>query len=129
MGKEFQINDELDKANWLYNVVNKPQAGTYVRMRCEISGGSTSAGWWKKFPYKNMFALMCYDIYWGLDWPNQDNDGITDRLFDSSFKFFNKYAGQKDPGKSTNAMCALKDGLDAVRWCKISCQHLWNCFP
>jgi hypothetical protein len=113
LGKAFQLNDELDKAAWLYNMVNKPQGGTYVRMRCEISGGSTSAVWWKKFPYKNMFAVMCYGISWGLDWPNQDNNGITDPLFDSSFRFFNKYAGQKDPTKSTNAMCALKDGLDA----------------
>jgi len=113
LGKAFQLNDELDKADWLYNIVNKPQAGSYVRMRCEISGGSTDAGWWKKFPYKNMFAVMCYDISWGLDWPNQENNGIMDPLFDSSFKFFNKYAGQKNPGKSTNAVCALKDALDA----------------
>jgi hypothetical protein len=34
-------------------------------------------------------------------------------LFDSAFSFFNKYAGQKDPAKSTNAMCALKDAIDA----------------
>jgi len=113
LGKAFQLNDELDKASWLYDIANKPQAGSYVRMRCEISGGSTLAAWWKKFPYKNMFAVMCYGICWGLDWPNQDNNGIMDPLFDSSFKFFNKYAGQKDPAKSTNAMCALKDGLDA----------------
>ena len=33
--------------------------------------------------------------------------------YDSAFHFFNKYAGQKVPGLATNAMCALKDVLDA----------------
>jgi hypothetical protein len=113
LGKAFQLNDELDKTSWLYNLVNQPQAGNYIRMRCEIAGGSTDAGWWKKFPYKNMFGVMCYGIYWGLDWPNQDNSGITDPLFDQAFNFFNKYAGQKNPVKSTNALCVLKDALDA----------------
>ncbi len=113
LGKAFQLNDELDKASWLYDLVNKPRAGDYIRMRCEIIGGNTSSGWWKEFPYKNMFAVMCYDIYWGLDWPNESGKEITDPSFDSAFSFFNKYAGQKNPAKSTNAMCALKDGLDA----------------
>jgi len=113
IGKAFQLNDELDKSLWLYDLVNKPQNGDYIRMQCEIPGSSTSSGWWKKFPYRNMFGVMCYAIYWGLDWPNQDDDGIIDPLLDSVFNFFNKYAGQKDPAKSTNAMCALKDVLDA----------------
>jgi hypothetical protein len=113
LGKAYQLNDELDKSAWLYNILNVPQQGSYVRARSEISGGSLDSRWWNMAPYKNMFALMCYGVYWGLDWPNQGADQLTDKLFDSAFNFFNKYAGQKNPAKSTNAMCALKDALDA----------------
>ena len=57
---------------------------------------------------------MCYNTYWGLDFPNQTDDVINNSKFDSSFRFFNKYAGQKVPGLATSAMCALKDVLDAA---------------
>ena len=42
-----------------------------------------------------MFTLMCYGIYWGLDWSNQDNNFIPDHAFDSAFGIYNRYAGQK----------------------------------
>ena len=42
-----------------------------------------------------MFTLMCYGIYWGLDWSNQDNNFILDHAFDSAFGIYNRYAGQK----------------------------------
>src|SRR6266487_2744341 len=113
LGKGYQLNDEVAKAAWLFNILNTPQNGNYVRARSEIIGGGVSAGWWLKSPYKNMFAMFCYDIYWGLDWSNQGNGQIIDPLFDSAFSFYTKYAGKKDPAKSTNAMCALRDGLDA----------------
>ena len=113
LGKGYQLNDEVSKANWLYPIINSPQSGNYIRARSEIIGNGISSGWWFKCPYKNMFALLCYDIYWGLDWSNQGFDQLNDPLFDSAFGFFNKYAGQKDPAKATNAMCALRDGLDA----------------
>ncbi len=113
IGKGYQLNDEKNKSNWLYDILNKPSNGSYIRARSELSGNNLDAGWWKEASSKSMFALMCYDIYWGLDWSNQGGSQLTDDLYDSTFRFFNKYAGQKDPTKSTNAMCALKDGLDA----------------
>ncbi|HXL58079.1 MAG TPA: T9SS type A sorting domain-containing protein, partial [Chitinophagaceae bacterium] len=114
LGKGYQLNDELTKSGWLYNLMNSPQSGTYVRTRCELVGNGITSGWWAKAPYKNMFALMCYGIQWGLDWSNQPNAQLDDPSFDSSFNFYNKYAGQKDPAKSTSAMCALKDVIDAA---------------
>lgn len=113
LGKAYQLNDELDKSSWLYDILNQPQSGSLVRARSEITGDNLNSGWWKESPYKNMFAVMCYAAYWGLDWPNQGGDQLVDHGFDSAFNFFNKYAGQKVAGKATNAMCALKDGLDA----------------
>src|SRR3954470_3527482 len=114
LGKGYQLNDEVTKASWLYPLLNSPQSGNYVRARSEIIGNGITSGWWTKCPYKNMFALMCYGIYWGLDWSNEGAVQINDPLFDSSFSFYNKYAGQKDPSKSSKAMCALRDGLDAA---------------
>lgn len=113
LGKGYQLNDEVTKAQWLYNILNKPQNGHYMRARSEIIGSASVSGWWTKNPYKNMFAMLCYDIYWGLDWSNQGADQINEPLFKQAFNFYNKYAGQKDPSKSSNAMCALRDGLDA----------------
>jgi hypothetical protein len=99
---------------WLYNIMNTRQfTGKFTRTRCEIVGPQIVAGWWNKCPYKNMFALMCYGIHWGLDWTNQGVTQLKDPLFDSAFNFFNKYAGQKDPVQATNAVCALKDVIDA----------------
>ncbi len=115
LGKGYQLNDEVTKASWLYSIINNSQNGHYVRSRSEDIGSTSgiTSGWWAECPYKNMFALMCYDIFWGLDWSNQGVNQIKDPLYDSAFGFYNKYAGQKIPSKSTNALCAFKDGLDA----------------
>ena len=93
--------------------MNKPFNGQYVQARCEGNGSQLSAGWWTKNQYKEMFAIMCYCIYWGLDWPNEKAEFLQNSKFDSAFSFFNKYAGQKVAGTATNALCALKDALDA----------------
>lgn len=113
LGKGFQLNDEKDKHSWLYDILNLPQGGNYVRARSELLNSNVSPGWWKKMPYKNMFTTMCYAIHWGVDWSNQGGTQLGNLLYDSAFNFFNKYTGQKDPAKSTNAMCFLKDVLDA----------------
>lgn len=113
LGKGFQLNDENDKAEWLYPLLNKEFNGQYIRARSEITGGATTAGWWNRAPAKNMFALLCYDIYWGLDWSNQGYEQIADKTFDSAYGFYNRYAGEKEAAKSIYAMCALRDGLDA----------------
>ncbi|CAN5233648.1 hypothetical protein BH11BAC6_BH11BAC6_15570 [soil metagenome] len=115
LGKGYQLNDEKDKYAWLYDMINKPQSnGDYIRSRSEMIGGNLQSGWWKKVPYQNMFTVMCYDIFWGLDWNNQASAQIDDVLNDPAFEFFNKYAGQKKASQATNAMCALKDALDAA---------------
>ncbi len=114
LGKSYQLTDELDKSMWLYDVLNKQRAnGDYVRARCEIGGDGLSSGYWNVCKYKNVFAVLANCIYWGLDWSNQNYDMIDDPLYDPAFFYFNRYAGQKNPVTSTNAMCALKDALDA----------------
>lgn len=113
LGKGYQLNDEKSKSDWLYSLLNTPQNGSYVRARCEITGDNLTYNWWLNAKYKNMFALLSNCIYWGVDWSNQTGEHITDANFNEAFNFFNKYAGQKNPATATNAMCALRDGLDA----------------
>lgn len=113
MGKGFQLNMESDKYGWLYDIMNKPWGDSYIKSRSEIWGDQLNAGWWTKNQYKSMFALMCYCISWGMDWPNETTELLQNPKHDSAFHFFNKYAGQKAPALATNAMCALKDALDA----------------
>ncbi len=113
LGKEYQANYEMDKAAWLLDVLNKKQSGEYVRGRSELSADNLSQGWWKTNTPRNMFSLMSYMVYWGMDWSNQLPEMVKNPLYTDAFDFFNKYTGQKDTVESTNAMCALRDGLDA----------------
>ncbi|WP_158638351.1 T9SS type A sorting domain-containing protein [Panacibacter ginsenosidivorans] len=114
IGKGFQLNDEVYKSGWLYNLLNYPQNGDYIRSRSELQFNPDESGWWSEYKYKNMFALITYDIFWGLDWSNQAPGQIFDQQYDYAFNFYNKYAGQKKPSTATNAMCALRDGLNAA---------------
>lgn len=113
MNKGYQLNLEADKYQWLYDMMNKPCSGGYMKSRSEIIGDQLNAGWWTKSPYKNMFQVICYNIFWGLDWPNETADIIKNPMYDSALHFFNKYAGQKVAPLATNALCVLKDALDA----------------
>lgn len=113
IGKGYQLNDEKSKASWLLNMLNVPKNGQFVRARSEISFQVINTPWWKISEQKSLFATLCYGIFWGLDWSNQGGIQIKNQYNDTVFNFFNKYAGQKDPGTSSHAMCALKDVLDA----------------
>ena len=114
LGKGYQLNYETDKAAWLYGLLNNPNNSQMMRARSEFLGSMLSAKWWLSQPYKNMFAIMAYGIHWGLDWNNQNIDKIQDHNYDPSFTLFNKYAGYKDAATSSNAMCMLKDVIDAA---------------
>lgn len=114
LGKAYQLNDELDKSYWLLDFLNTPRNGDYIRARSEIGGDGLTSGWWNACKYKNVFAVLANCIFWGVDWSNQNYDMIDDPYFDPAYFFFNRYAGQKNPATSTNAMCALRDGLDAA---------------
>lgn len=114
LGKAYQLNDELDKSMWLLDFLNVPRNGEYIRARSEIGGDGLTSGWWNACVYKNVFAVLANCIFWGVDWSNQNYDMIDDPNLDPAYFFFNRYAGQKDPATSTNAMCFLKDALDAA---------------
>lgn len=87
IGKGFQLNDEVSKSNWLYNLLNYPQNGEYIRSRSELQFNPDEIGWWRENKYRNMFALMAYDIFWGLDWSNQAPAQLFDEKYDQAFDF------------------------------------------
>lgn len=113
LGKAYQLNDEKSKSAWLLPVLNEKQSGDYIRARCEMSGQVTLSGWWKSSEPKNNFAVFCSGLHWGLDISNQTPSQIQNHNNDTAYRFFNKYAGLKDPSQSLYAVCALKDVLDA----------------
>jgi len=113
LGKGFQLNDEKTKYSWMYPLLNNPQNGAYVRARSELQVNPEATGWWKEYKYRNMFSLMAYCIFWGLDWSSQSTGQIIDKHYDEALAFYNKYAGQKNAATATTAMCTLRDGLDA----------------
>lgn len=114
LGKGFQLNDEVAKSKWLYDLLNKPQNGEYIRSRSEVQFNPEDNGWWRQYKYRNMFALMTYCVFWGLDWTNQAPNQLFDKQYDLAFDYYNRYSGQKQPALATNAMCALRDGLNAA---------------
>lgn len=114
IGKCYQLNDEKTKATWLFDIINKPHSGGYTRARSEFAGSGSNSGWWKYKPERNLYAVFCYCIRWGLDWSNMTPEIIRDNTYDSALTFFNKYAGEKDPATGTDAICAFKDALDAA---------------
>jgi hypothetical protein len=108
------MNNERDKASWLFPILNQPGFdGNIMRARSELIGGATESGWWNAAPYKNMFTVMCYAIHWGLDWSNQGFNNISDKNYDPAFELYNKYAGFKNPATASRGMCMLKDAIDA----------------
>ncbi|CAN5429581.1 hypothetical protein BH10BAC2_BH10BAC2_48490 [soil metagenome] len=113
LSKGYQLNYETDKAAWLYEILNTPLNGALMRSRSEQIGSFIDSPWWLTAPYKNMFTVMSYAVFWGLDWSNQNVERIQDKNYDPAFTFYNKYAGHKDPALSNNAMCMLKDAIDA----------------
>lgn len=115
IGKGYQLNDEKTKSLWLYNVLNtKQSSGDFVRARSEFSGQVSQTPWWRSSEPKNTFAVFCSEISWGVDFSNQPPAQIKNSNNDTAYRFFNKYAGAKDPSQSLYAMSALKDVLDAA---------------
>lgn len=113
IGKGYQLNDEKSKSGWLMNVLNEKQNGEFVRARSEISGQVSQTPWWKSSEPKNNFALFCSEIHWGVDISNQTPTQVQNHNNDTAYRFFNKYAGEKDATQSLYAVSALKDVLDA----------------
>jgi len=58
--------------------------------------------------WSGLFATHCRLGIWNI--PHR---ALKDKANFATFRFFNNYAGQTDPGTTPAAFCALRDGLDA----------------
>lgn len=119
LGKVYQMNDEKDRYKWLGPYLNErqPQDTGYIRARSDMSLNNEQpgsvAGWFSAHPAKNLLALFAYMIHWGMDWSDQAWRIIINPDYAPALRFFKRYAGEKDTAQAMNAMCYLRDGLDA----------------
>lgn len=112
-GHIYQANYETNDRDSLNNIINVPvgNCAARVRARDEQDNHYHSAAFFKHQKWWYMSTAQSA-LQIGLDlWFIQSDIQVNN--FDSAFKFFAKYAGQKDPSCSPAAYCALRDGLDA----------------
>jgi hypothetical protein len=69
--------------------------------------------WFQQNPQQNLYWTALGALQNGLDIWNLPEFVIEDQQWRESLDIFNRYAGQKYPGKSPVAFCALRDELNA----------------
>lgn len=112
-GHIYQYNGEKTYIqNKRKDIWNRCSNGEFRRFRSEMD--ETENGWFKENYVQNMYWLCTYNLYYGLDMLLLSGKLINDANYRTSFEFFNKYAGQKDPTEAIGAFSALKDVLDAA---------------
>lgn len=110
----YQFDDELGYYKRLQRVVRPDNNGMANRFRGE-SEEVQKVGWFRQAPLQNMFCIVASCLHIGLDVLNV-REGIVDEVghSDYPFRFFNQYAGQRDPATATGAFCILRDVLDVA---------------
>ncbi|MDB6114414.1 MAG: type sorting protein, partial [Lacunisphaera sp.] len=114
-GHMYQINGERAQVQVLRSQLFAQAGDDFLRARSEF-GEESDTGGWLEAPAWNMYSLLQAALYTGLDINcfERGDAVLSDRQFFPAFKFFNQYAGLKDPATIPGAWCALRDGLDAA---------------
>jgi len=107
----YSFNRELDYFNRLKQIVRPDNNGLTNRFRSE-SEEIQQLGWFKQSPQQNTFCLTVSALTIGLDMMNIRKNAVKEAEGDYSFRFFNQFAGQRDP--ATGAYCVLRDVLDVT---------------
>ncbi len=114
IGHGYQLNTEATTKAQYDPYINKiTPAGsgrTLVRSRSEMDEFN---GWFTEKPKWSYYWLALSALHFGLDCWMTSWGSMVDTNYNSAFPLFAKYAGLKDPSKSTKGFCALRDGLDA----------------
>lgn len=108
----YKFDGEIDYYSRLKKVVNPSNNGLNNRIRAE-SEEVQKIGWFKQSPQQNNFAIVTSSLFIGLDILNVRADiesMVGNNVY--PFRFFNKYAGQRDPAIATGAFCVFRDVLD-----------------
>ncbi len=110
----YQFDDELDYYKRLQRVVKPNNNGMTNRFRGE-SEEVQKIGWFRQSPQQNMFSIVASCLHIGLDVLNVREE-IMGQVGNTEypFRFFNQYAGQRDPATATGAFCILRDVLDVA---------------
>ncbi len=110
----YQFNNELAYFKRLQKIVRPDNNGLVNRFRGEFEQVE-DLGWFKQSPQQNMFSIVASCLHIGLDILNVRSNIIKDAgNSDFPFRFFNKYAGQRDPAAASGAFCILRDVLDVA---------------
>ncbi len=110
----YQFDDELEYFERLQRVVKPDNNGMANRFRAE-SEEVQKIGWFRQSPQQNMFSIAASCLHIGLDVLNVREE-IMGQVGNSDypFRFFNQYAGQRDPATATGAFSILRDVLDVA---------------
>jgi len=87
--------------------------GKPVITRGEMDAELFVMGWGKRNIPQALYWSGIFATHCRLDMWNVPNKALTDKANWPALRFFNKYAGHKDPATAPAAFCALRDGLDA----------------
>jgi len=110
----YQFTNELGYFKRLQKVVKPDNNGMANRFRGE-SESVQGLSWFKQSPQQNMFSIVGSCLHIGLDVLNVGQNIVRQvGNSDFPFRFFNKYAGQRDPASATGALCILRDVLDVA---------------
>jgi hypothetical protein len=113
IGHGYQLSDEVRLYKVLDPLINHyDENGNICRARSEMD--ETDKGWFSEASSWNMYWLNLWCLTFGLDIFEHGVQSISNPVFDEGFRFFSKYAGEKNPAASPGAFCALHDGLDGA---------------
>jgi len=112
-GDGYQLNDEENSYNALYNNINAPQGNCATKVRSRAEMDAFESPYYQKAPRWNFYWHALAQLHFGLDTWQIVNNELDNSTYFPGYDFYAKYAGEKDPACSQGAFCALRDGLDA----------------
>ncbi len=124
IGQEYPGMDgynELHKYNWVKPMLTTLSNNLLTRGRAEFSVVNREPSFMAA-PDWNMYWMALWNLQYGLDFMNLNVQEFKlaelypahQQSWDSTFTFFDTYAGVKNASQSPGAWIALRDGLDAA---------------
>jgi hypothetical protein len=110
----YHISGTVDRvARWRAFLDAARTSGKAVFSRGEQDAEWKICGWSKKNTKQALYWSALFATHCGLDVWNLPADACQGETYADAIRFFNRYAGRRDPATSPSAFCALRRGLDA----------------
>lgn len=110
----YQVSDNTRRlARFAALEAAAKQRGKTVLTRGEMDGELFVMGWAKQNIPQALYWSGIFATHCRLDVWNVPAKALLDEANRPALRFFNHYAGQKDPATAPSAFCALRDALDA----------------